>query len=82
MILCCGESARHYDEMVDLANEYLDHERKMVHALYQLLGSERDMVQGIKDVIQTHDRFSLSSKFPKTLLPTAPTPFNVNDVVM
>ncbi len=59
MILCCGESARHYDEMVDLANEYLDHERKMVHALYQLLGSERDMVQGIKDSIRmgvfTHD---------------------------
>lgn len=62
--------------MVDLANNYADHERKMVHALRQLISSERDMVQGIKEIIQTHDRFSLSTKFPRTVLPTAPAPFN------
>ena len=67
---------RHYNEMVDLANTYADHERKMVHALGQLVSSGRNMVQGVKEIIQTHDRFSLATKFPRTILPPAPAPFN------
>ena len=62
--------------MVDLANNYADHERKMVHALRQLVSSERDVVQAIKEIIQTHDRCSLSNKFPRTVLPPASALFN------
>ncbi|KAF8627890.1 hypothetical protein AX15_004187 [Amanita polypyramis BW_CC] len=71
------ESTRNYNEMVDLLKEYTVHEKKMVHAVGQLVDSEMDIIQGIKSIIHQHDRSSLSSKFPKTVLPSISAPFNV-----
>ncbi|KAK2460554.1 hypothetical protein APHAL10511_007024 [Amanita phalloides] len=72
------DSALYYNKMVDLANEYANHERKMIHAIGQLVRLEEDMVEGVTDVIHQHDKLSLSSKFPRTLLPVAHGPFSAS----
>ena len=65
-----------YREMAALLKDYTTHKQKMAQHLGQLVDSETNIIQGIRDIIHQHDKFSLSSKFPRTVLPAIPAPFN------
>lgn len=73
-----AKSIEHYDQLVDLANEYAMHRLGITDALSSLLDAELDVIDGIGGIIHYHDRLSLSSRFPDIVSPTIPDSFRVD----
>ncbi|KIL68635.1 hypothetical protein M378DRAFT_8678 [Amanita muscaria Koide BX008] len=73
-----AKSIEHYDQLVDLANEYAMHRLGITDALSSLLDAELDVIDGIGGIIHYHDRLSLSSRFPDMVSPAIPDSFCVD----
>ncbi|KAM6500827.1 hypothetical protein JOM56_003841, partial [Amanita muscaria] len=76
-LLTSWNSIEHYDQLVDLANEYAMHRLGITDALSSLLDAELDVIDGIGGIIHYHDRLSLSSRFPDIVSPAIPDSFCV-----
>ncbi|KAJ3717604.1 hypothetical protein DFJ43DRAFT_1227384 [Lentinula guzmanii] len=69
-----AESAIHYNALVDLEAEYASFRRYVNRHLEDLCSVDKDVVGRVTDIIQHHDRYGLSKRFPKSL-PQVPACF-------
>lgn len=60
--------ATYFNSFIDLETEYASSRRGMVDDFDDTLKANKDITRQITQIVQEHDRHSLSKKFPKSLL--------------
>ncbi|KAJ7770528.1 hypothetical protein B0H16DRAFT_1881531 [Mycena metata] len=63
----CGESEAHFNTLVDLEEEYAAYHRKIIAGWDDMHKSTAAMSKALGQIIQQHDRHSLSKKLPPTM---------------
>ncbi|KAJ6571757.1 hypothetical protein B0H19DRAFT_1372736 [Mycena capillaripes] len=63
----CTESEGHFNTLVDLEEEYAAYHRKIIFGIDDMQKSAEVMSNALGQVIQHHDRRSLSKKLPPTM---------------
>ncbi|KAF7350466.1 hypothetical protein MVEN_01352100 [Mycena venus] len=69
----CAESEGHFNTLVDLEEEYAAYHRKIILGIDDMQKSAEVMSNTLGQIIQHHDRRSLSKKLPTTLFTLPPS---------
>lgn len=62
-----GNSERHFNTLVDLEEEYAGYHRKIILGMDDMHKSAEVMANALGQIVQHHDRRTLSKKLPTTL---------------
>ncbi|KAJ6499711.1 hypothetical protein C8R47DRAFT_296876 [Mycena vitilis] len=68
----CVESEGHFNNLVDLQEEYAAYHRKIILGIVDMQESAEVMSNTLGQIIQHHDRHSLSKKLPTTMFKLPP----------
>ncbi|CAK5272905.1 unnamed protein product [Mycena citricolor] len=63
----CAESEKHFNTLVDLEEQYASHHRKIISGLDDLQQNSETMADALTQIVQRHDRQSLSKKLADKL---------------
>ncbi|KAJ7136037.1 hypothetical protein C8R44DRAFT_976758 [Mycena epipterygia] len=69
----CTESERHFNKLVDLEEEYAGYHRKIILGIDDMNKNAEVMANALGQIVQHHDRRTLSKKLPTTLFTLSPS---------